>query len=604
MKKAKRIITLLLVLAFVLPVISGCDSQNSSGSAAASSDVKLWYAYNTENLMQDLEYEDLMEERDYTLRMSTIRGDVESIQLIITPENNVVSYDIAFQDLKNESGDVFAADNLEAFAEWYIEITESYNMDAYYGFYPDALVPMENYKLLHHNSIDAGENQGIWINANIPVDQAAGFYTGNAVLTIDGAEYNIPMELKIYDAVMPEENHQASSFAIWYDHIVYGEGTYSTELADKYFWFLVDKRVMPLDPDPSKRTDYDVFIDWLVETQMDNPKISSYGLPYKIAHIENTTRRIVDRSAVTSLLTKMAEKCIELREAGDEDADLFKKAFYYMGSITDEPTGEALERVEICDLIVSECKIEIADKYFKDKYQDLYESLMGLRVIVTTAYSTELLGSDTEGGVQTWCPQFQHWHTEAQREEYYARQNTTDRLMGEEAWWYGCNNPKVPYPTYHLDDDMISSRVLSWMQFDYNVDGDLYWCVNIYKVSDPWTIPVVTESVQEGRLIYPGAKYGIDGPISTLRMESIREGREDYECLWLLEQAIIAYNEANGTDYDPEELMDHLYADLYDGVIPERDNAETFVERRTAMLEVLEQIMLDPEAGIATLLEG
>lgn len=604
MKKAKRIITLLLVLAFVLPVFSGCDSQNSSGSTAASGDVKLWYAYNTENFMQDLEYEDLMEERDYTLRMSTIRGDVESIQLIITPENNVVSYDITFQDLKNESGDVFAADNLEAFAEWYIEITESYNMDAYYGFYPDALVPMENYKLLHHNSIDAGENQGIWINANIPVDQAAGFYTGNAVLTVDGTEYNIPMELKIYDAVMPEENHQASSFAIWYDHIVYGEGTYSTELADKYFWFLVDKRVMPLDPDPSKRTDYDVFIDWLVETQMDNPKISSYGLPYKIAHIENTTRRIVDRSAVTSLLTKMAEKCIELREAGDEDADLFKKAFYYMGSITDEPTGEALERVEICDLIVSECKIEIADKYFKGKYQDLYESLMGLRVIVTTAYSTELLGSDTEGGVQTWCPQFQHWHTEAQREEYYARQNTTDRLMGEEAWWYGCNNPKVPYPTYHLDDDMISSRVLSWMQFDYNVDGDLYWCVNIYKVSDPWTIPVVTESVQEGRLIYPGAKYGIDGPISTLRMESIREGREDYECLWLLEQAIIAYNEANGTDYDPEELMDHLYADLYDGVIPERDNAETFVERRTAMLEVLEQITLDPEAGIATLLEG
>ncbi len=604
MKIAKRIITLLLVLAFVLPVFSGCDSQNSSGTTAASGDVKLWYAYNTENLMQDLEYEDLMEERDYTLRMSTIRGDVESIQLIITPENNVVSYDITFQDLKNESGDVFAADNLEAFAEWYIEITESYNMDAYYGFYPDALVPMENFKLLHHNSIDAGENQGIWINANIPVDQAAGFYTGNAVLTVDGKEYNIPMELKIYDAVMPEENHQASSFAIWYDHIVYGEGTYSTELADKYFWFLVDKRVMPLDPDPSKRTDYDVFIDWLVETQMDNPKISSYGLPYKIAHIENTTRRIVDRSAVTSLLTKMAEKCIELREAGDEDADLFKKAFYYMGSITDEPTGEALERVQICDLIVSECKIEIADKYFKGKYQDLYESLMGLRVIVTTAYSTELLGSDTTGGVQTWCPQFQHWHTEAQREEYYSRQNTTDRLMGEEAWWYGCNNPKVPYPTYHLDDDMISSRVLSWMQFDYNVDGDLYWCVNIYKVSDPWTIPVVTESVQEGRLIYPGAKYGIDGPISTLRMESIREGREDYECLWLLEQAIIAYNEANGTDYDPEELMDHLYADLYDGVIPERDNAETFVERRTAMLEVLEQITLDPEAGIATLLEG
>ncbi len=605
MKKAKRIMTLLLALALVLSVLAGCNSepQKPADSDAASGGVKLWYAYNTENLMQDLEYEDLMEERDYTLRMSTIRGDVESIQLMITPENNVVSYDIAFQDLKNEAGDVFAASNLEAFAEWYIEITESYNMDAYYGFYPDGLVPMESFKLLHHNSIDAGENQGIWINANVPVNQAAGLYTGNAVLTVDGVEYNIPMELKIYDAVMPEENHQPSAFAVWWDYIVYGEGSYSVELADKYFWFLVDKRVMPLDPDPSKTKDYNTFVDWVVETQAENPKISSYSLPHGIGTDENG-RRIVDRSSVMRLLTILAERNIELREAGNESIDLFRKAYYYLGAIIDEPTGEALNRVKVCDLIITECKIEIANKYFKDKYQDLYESCMALRHVVTTAYSEELLGSDTTGGVQTWCPQFQHWHTEAQREEYHKRQETTDRLMGEDAWWYGCNNPKVPYPTYHLDDDMISSRVLSWMQFDYNVDGDLYWAVNMYKTGDAWTIPAVSESVQEGRLVYPGARYGIDGPLSTLRLESIREGREDYEYLWLLEQAIIAYNEDNGTDHDPEELMDHLYYDLYEGVIPERDNAETFVERRTALLEVLEQITLDPAAGIETLLEG
>ncbi len=603
MKKAKRIMTLLMVLALVLPVFSGCESgKTGTEPLAGSSGVKLWYGYNTENFMQDLEYEDQMEERDYTLRMSTIRGDVESIQLMITPDNNVISYDITFQDLKNENGDVYAATNLEAFAEYYIEVTESYNMESYYGFYPDGLIPMENYKLLHHNTIDAGENQGIWVNANIPLEQAPGFYTGNAVLDIDGVKYDIPMELKIYDVAMPEENHQPSSFAIWYDKIVYGEGKYSVELADAYFWFLVEKRVMPLDPDSSKTSNYNTYVDWLVETQVENPKISSYGLPYKkTSNAEGGT--IVDKTAVMELLTIMAEKNIELREAGNENIDLFEKAFYYLGGIIDEPTGASLGRVRECDLIISQCKIAIADKYFKDKYQDLYESCMGLRHVVTTAYNTELLGSDTTGGVQTWCPQFQHYHTEQQRQEYADRQNTTDRLMGEDAWWYGCNNPKVPYVTYHLDDDMISSRVLSWMQFDYNIDGDLYWCVNCYT-TEPWTTPQVSESVQEGVLLYPGAKYGVEGPLATLRLESIREGREDYEFLWLLEQAIIAYNEANGTDYDPEELMEHLYADLYDGVIPERDNAETFVERRTALLEVLEQITLDPAAGIETLLEG
>lgn len=611
-RRAIKMMTIVLVISLVLGLFAACDNGAANtatttpagDSAGAVGSVKLWYAYNTENHMQDLEYEDLMEERDYTLRMHGVRDDVESIQLMITPSVNVVSYDFVINDLKNENGDVFAASNFEIFAEWYIEITESYNNDAYYGFYPDALVPLENYKQLHHNTIDAGENQGIWVNANIPIDQAAGFYTGTGVLDIDGTKYNVPIELTVYDATLPEENHQPSSFAIWYDHIVYGEGYYTAELAQEYFWFLVEKRVMPLDPDPTIKSNYETYVNWLVETQIDNPKISSYGLPYDAENTDDG--RIVSRSSIMKLLTLMAEKNVELREAGDEDADLFKKAFYYLGGIIDEPTGEGIKRVAMCDLIIQECKQEVADTYFKDKYPDLYESCITVNHVVTTGYNVELLGTETTGGVQTWCPQFQHYNTEAQREEYYERRDNNVRgEYGEELWWYGCNNPKVPFPTYHLDDDMISSRVLSWMQYDFEIEGDLYWCVNIYKTGDAWTIPTVTESVQEGRLIYPGSKYGIFGPLSTLRMESIREGREDYECLWLIEQAILAYNEANGTDYDPQEIMDYLYDDLYDDTaIPERDNADVFYEQRIQMLEVLELITTDPAAGIDALLNG
>lgn len=600
----KRILTLVLATLLVLPVLAGCGEKEPEVQNPASDDsgVKLWYAYNTENFMQDLEYEEEMEERDYTLRMHGIRADIESIQLMITPDNNVVSFDLTMADLKNENGDVFAASNFEVFAEWYIEITESYNMDAYYGFYPDAVVPIENYKALHHNSIQAGMNQGIWINANIPADQAAGFYTGSATLNLDGVEYSIPVELKVYDVTMPEELHFPSSYAIWYDHIVYGEGSYSAELAQEYFWFLVDKKVMPLDPDPSIKSDYKIYVDWLVETQMDNPKVSSYGLPYKAESYGEDLRRI-SRASVMELLTLMAEKNVELREAGDEDADLFKKAFYYLGGIVDEPTGKMIGMVAECDKIIQECKQEIANTYFKDKYPDLYRSCITVNHVVTTGYNLELMGTETTGGVQTWCPQYQHYNTESQRQEYYERRDNNVRgEYGEELWWYGCNNPKVPFPTFHLDDDLISSRVKSWMEYDFEITGDLYWCVNIYKVSDPWTIPVVTESVQEGRLVYPGAKYGIYGPISTLRLESIRESREDYECLLLIGNAIDAYNQANGTDYDDQEIMDYLFDDLYDDVaVPERDNAEVFFEQRVQMLEVLEQITLDPAAGIATL---
>ena len=72
----------------------------------------------------------------------------------------------------------------------------------------------------------------------------------------------------------------------------------------------------------------------------------------------------------------------------------------------------------------------------------------------------------------------------------------------------------------------------------------------------------------------------------------------------MIENAIASYNEANGTDYDHQELMACIYADLYEGVIPTRENAQGFAEQRIAMLEVLEQFHVDADAAIETLLNG
>ena len=599
----KKIMAFLLAVMMVVPLFAGCNGEGEQqGSQQQGDSVKLWYAYNTENLMQDLEYPEKMEERDSTLRLYGVRNDAETIQLMITPNVNIVSYDLSMAELKSENGDVFAAENFELFAVYYAEVTESYNNDVYYGFYPDALVPLENYKTSHYNYINAGKNQAIMVQANIPADQAAGLYTGTAVLTLDDASYNIPIELKVYDAEIPVENHMQSGYGIWFEQLAYGEGYYSEELAQAYWDFLVERRTMPMYYPNSVTVSYEAFADFIAESMAENPAISSYRLMHTYTNYD--LGRIVERESIMSMLTAMEKKNIELREAGNDDIDLFEKAYFYLGDVVDEPAGTSIQRVRDCDLIITECKQAVADTYFKEKYPDLYDSCMSVLHLVTAAYNPELVGSDTVGGVQTWCPQYQHWHSETQRQEYYNRMNTEDRAYGEEAWWYGCNNPKAPYPTYHLDDDLIGTRVLFWMQHEYGVQGDLYYRVNIVNHSDnaaPWTEVYYDDAANDGRLLYPGSEFGIFGPISTLRMESIFQGREDYECLWTIEQAIIAYNEANGTDYDPDELMSWLYEDLYEGVIPERDNAEVFAECRVEMLKIMELIVADPAAGIAAL---
>lgn len=604
MKKiTNRLVALFLSILLVTLSFAGCKEEQQSQQVAQNT-VSIWYAYNTENIMQDLEYPELMAERDATLRMHAIRNDVESIQLMITPSAHVNSYDFTIQDLKNANGDVLAANTFEVFAQWYTEVTESYNTDSYYGFYGDALVPLENFKTKRYNTIEAGENQCLWIHANIPADQPAGLYTGIGVLTIDGKQHDVSFEVTVYDADMPQENNVRTAIAVWYDYIAKGEGFYSMELGEAYYDFLISKRVSPTRVEDSiwSMSNVDGYIKRMVEEAKD-PMVSNYTLPYGSENYELGVR--VSREGVMTVLSAMAEKNIELREAGDTEIDLFEKASYYLGAICDEPTGQRLQVTKDCDLIISQCKAEVANQYFKDQYPDLYDSLMRLPHIVTAAYNPELVGSDTEGGVQTWCGQFQTWHSEAQRQNYYNRRDNSEREYGEGLWWYGCESPHAPFPNYHMDDDGIATRIVPWMMFEYDVEGMIYWCVNYYQTTDIYTYPSVYLSASgDGQLVYPGSKFGVFGPISSRRLELIREGFEDYECLLMVENAIIAYNQANGTSYDPKELMSGIYGDLYDGMIPQRNNPEGFANQKNMLLTILEQFTVNPANAIEMLQNG
>lgn len=606
-KRTKQAASMILTVVLSISLFAGCKPGDGGTNQVQQEDsVKLWYAYNTENLMKDVEYPELIAERDSTLRMHCLKNDVETVQLMITPSINITSFDFVIADLKNANGDVLSADNFNLYAAWYVEVLESYITDAYSGFYPDALVPLENYKKLHENFISAGQNQSVWVEANIPENQPAGVYTGIGELDLDGVKYDVPVEITVYNAALPSANNVPTLIGIWYDFIAQGEGTYSPELASAYYDFLLSKRLSPMKADPTKwflGTEYDVFLDWVVDFAAENPMVSSYSLPYGVETYELGT--VVSKEGVEKLLTMMAEKNVELRQAGNETVDLFKKAVYYLGGIIDEPSGSGTQRVRDCDKIIADAKIAVANTYFKDKYPDLYESCIHLPHVVTTAYSAELIGTDEVGGVQTWCGQAHTWHSEAQRAELEARRESTDRTGGEGTWWYTCEQPRKPFVNFHMDDDTLNTRTIWWMMFDYDVEGMLYWTINWYNSDNLWTTPVnYLNAVGDGMLCYPGAKYGIWGPISTLRLENLREGEEDYECLLMIENAILAYNAENGTDYAPKELMAWIYADVYEGVIPERDNAVGFAEQRIAMLKILEQFTADPDGAIDTLLNG
>ena len=116
-----------MVCLMLISMLAACGEEKAPKKPET---VKLWYGYNTENFMQDYEYTEVMASRDSSLRMYGIRGDVESVQLIITPKNDVETFTVEVDDLLNADGKKIGKSKIEVFCQWYINVEGSYNTAA------------------------------------------------------------------------------------------------------------------------------------------------------------------------------------------------------------------------------------------------------------------------------------------------------------------------------------------------------------------------------------------------------------------------------------------------------------------------------------------
>jgi len=127
------------------------------------------------------------------------------------------------------------------------------------------------------------------------------------------------------------------------------------------------------------------------------------------------------------------------------------------------------------------------------------------------------------------------------------------QARGSKVWWYPYYNSSVAkLPSFVIDKPLTDDRVWGWLMYRWNVDGMLYWGVNRWGnprtgagSRDPYKNPLSFEYADgrvangEACLIYPGyyPRYGLTkhgvAPVSSLRLESLRDGFQDLEYLRL-----------------------------------------------------------------------
>ena len=446
--------------------------------------VRVVAVHNTQKVRPD----DPFPSGDLTVDLAAAGNQVELGQVVLRAESSETGLTVSVSDLVGPEG---AALPVQLLRQHYVHIDRPTTPAFEPGWYPDALLPATG-----QLDLDGEVNQSLWLRVEVPADQTAGTYAG--VVRVGGHE--VPVSLLVWDFTLPRAGHCLTAFAIWYDHLAdhYGVAPWSDKhvaLAEQFYWFQVERRLppddLPVPPDLSAE-------DWLAAADrfLADPRVVAFRVPVRPADPDRT-RTIVEG----------------LRARGWLD-----RGYFYLDEI-DEPTAGGIGEPDGGDARVRE----------------LCAWLDGIAPDVPHLVTAEPV-AELEGAVTTWVPLFDRYDPD----DAAARAS-----RGEQFWWYGCIYPTHPYPSYHIDDDLIAARIVPWMMHRHGIRGNLYWGTTIYRKwdgrafvpRDPWTDPIAWPGANgDGQLIYPGP----DGPVSSIRLEAIRAGQDDYEYLVLLEQALRA----------------------------------------------------------------
>ncbi len=109
------------------------------------------------------------------------------------------------------------------------------------------------------------------------------------------------------------------------------------------------------------------------------------------------------------------------------------------------------------------------------------------------------------------------------------------KKQGKEIWFYTCVVPRSNYANRFLEQPLVQTRILHWINYKYGMTGYLHWGLNFWSDN-----PLTADSSRDrGKLpagdcciTYPGYKK----LYSSIRFEAMRDGIYDYELLKMLEK--------------------------------------------------------------------
>lgn len=423
-------------------------------------------------------------------RISLAKNETEGVQVVVVPLwENLEGLTVRVSDLIQADGEgAIPASAVEVHRVGYVQPgPPEYNFRVEKeGLYPDILFDA--------TPIDVPASQDaqpyyIWVSA--PADAAPGDYEGTIhVLTADGAPLELPLQVHVWDFALPPERHLKTSF--WMN-----EGQIKS-------FYNFEGRV----PDEVVKRYYDLHLKYLVSPVMAFPLNGDKMLDdfeYLMANGQNClfvnvphALSAIDEAAFAADLRGTRDLLVEKGWSDDT-------YFYTRDEVA------VMARHEIPDVVkINNWVNEIIPEWPR---------------LQTSAPEQSLFGA-----VDIWCPTIDHFDPVVLEK----RMAQGDRLWFYTVW--GRPGIMIEFPA-------TDHRVMFWECWKYGAEGFLYWGTTHWSLNmaspERWPqVPWIPWNSQPGHngcgyLIYPGAEAT---PLPSIRLAIVRDGIEDYEYFWLLNE--------------------------------------------------------------------
>jgi hypothetical protein len=390
--------------------------------------------------------------------------------------------------------------------------------------------------LLEIDALDvpAGRAQSIWVTVPVPTNAAPGTYCGTLILTgtLDGRPFRAEqrLQVEVYPAVVGASRLWVSGwFAMHWPHLQIAPQPESDDyyaLLRRYAHNLADHRhnvalISPLwltrfsvTATGALAIDFTRFDRW-VQIFKDEGVIGRI----EGGHIGGRKGNWESQYEVYTYQVKDG-KVVRVNVAPDSaEADTFYCQFFpalvkhlkekgwlkcYLQHLGDEPNASQIGTYRQM--------AALARKYAPE-----------LR-IVDACHTKELVGA-----VDVWVPQLNYLHQDFAH--YQQRQRA-----GDEVWFYTCVQPQGEYANRFIEQPLIKTRLLHWINFRYGITGYLHWGYNMWTKDNPFTHTTRPHGgppylpAGDPWIVYPGK----DGPLDSIRFEAMRDGIADYELLCVL----------------------------------------------------------------------